>query len=232
MYRFKINWVLKYIYSFVKLRMVSLQMKISSSESGRTFAATWRLDRTNPDSQRLSQSGRTVELCTTILCSVKVASHNVLTVYLAVDVCPDLWVRPGVISSAIRGDKVARPHVAASELPKSAASEMCRGCSRFWRKGTPQTAKPVSPVNPGSGWPWTNLFSSTFNLVNIICLLILLFVFFYWQSILICPRMHLLEIYLFCLVFLEWLRDWEILFNNKWRDWKNYALLNIILFVL
>lgn len=157
--------------------MVSLQMKMSSSESGRTFA-TWRLDRTNTDSQRLSQLGRTVVLCTTILCSVKGASHTVLTVYLAVYVRPDLWVRPGVISSAIRGDKVARPHVAASALPKSAASEMCRGCSRFWRKGTPQTAKPVSPVNPGSGWPWTNLFSSTFNLVNIICLLILLFVFF------------------------------------------------------
>lgn len=156
--------------------MVSLQMKRSSSESGRTFA-TWTLDRTNLDSQRLSQLGRTVVLCTTILCSVKVALHNVLTVYLAVYVHPDLWVRPGVISSAIRGDKVARPHVAASALPKSAASEMCRGCSRFWRKGTPQTAKPVSPVNPGSGWPWTNLFSSTFNLVNIICLLILLFVF-------------------------------------------------------
>lgn len=162
-------------------------------------------------------------LCTTILCSVKTASHNVLTVYLAVDVRPDLWVRPGVISSAIRGDKVARPHVAASALPKSAASEMCRGCSRFWRKGTPQTAKPVSPVNPGSGWPWTNLFSSTFNLVNIICLLILLFVFLLTKYSILFKDASFGSISLLftiCWVIERW-------FNIKWRDWKNYALLNI-----
>lgn len=40
--------------------------------------------------QRPSRFGRTVVLCTTILCSVKAASHNVLTVYLTVDVRPDL----------------------------------------------------------------------------------------------------------------------------------------------